>query len=344
MMGSKLFLKQAGISFLSKLGVLRFLHYKNRHKICVLMLHGVMEVHEKSKWEPLRSQLPPSELKRILNILSDFYQFIDVTQAIGILDGSLPIIDNGLLVTFDDGYRNNIDYALPICEQFGIKPILFVTTRHIDSDSPFWFDRLDYALQQNMGEIIKYEYEGHHYQFDATSRQSLKDSFKKFRDYCKEHFSDDIKLNQLFTGLSEMLEHRSKKSLRHICKTDDWSAIATWDDLNRCVKADKLDIGSHTVDHFRLNCLDKNKIKSQLVKSKSEIELELKIKCQYFCYPNGDYDAQSILLVKESGFQAAFSTDVGLCNPKGDLMKLKRFNFPSYKTKSELLYLLNSSF
>jgi peptidoglycan/xylan/chitin deacetylase (PgdA/CDA1 family) len=341
LMRTKAVIKKILLSFLSNIGFLTFLHYRNRHKICVLMLHGVMEAHSKISWNPLRNQLPPHELKRVLGILSTCYQFITVEQAVEMLAGKIPLIKNALLITLDDGYRNNIDYALPICETFGIKPVLFVATDHIDSGLPFWFDRFDYALQQNMGELISLSYQGEQYEFDATSREALTDSFKAFRDNSKHSFTDDIKMNQLFTGLSKMLEIRSGMALNDICDKDDWSAIATWEQLRKAVKEDRLDIASHTVNHWRVDSLPEEFVASQLKQSKLRIESELAVKCHYFCYPNGNYNKQSICLVKSSGYKAAFSTDVGLCQSKDDLMTLKRFNFPSYKTKSELLYLLN---
>ena len=337
----RFFLKQSMLSLLSRLGILDYIHNKNRHKITVLTLHGVMEKHQDVLWEPIRPQFQPIELKRILKVLSQYYHFITVEQCVAMLEGEAPIIEHSLLITFDDGYRNTINFALPICEQFGIKPLLFVVTDHINSGNPFWFDRLDYALQQNMGGIISVEYEGTQYLFDATTRDTLKICYQQFRDDCKRLFNNDIKMNQLFDALSEKLEHRSGKALSEICQDDDWSSIATWSLLREAVKEGRIDIASHTVNHWRLNSLNKEEILFQLQQSKAHIENELDIKCDYFCYPNGNYNTLAINLVKKAGYIAAFSTDAGLCNKHDDLMVLKRFHFPVNKTEKEIIYQLN---
>jgi len=323
------------------LGFLDFLHYRNRHKITVLMLHGVMDKHEKVSWEPLRPQTSPSELQRVLRILSRYYQFITIEQCVDMLDEKIPLINNALLITFDDGYRNAIDFGLPICEQFDIKPVLFVATGQIDKGQPFWFDRLDYALQQNMGEVISLEYQGAEYYFDATSRQALKSSYQKFRDDCKQAFDNDVKMEQLFDALSEILEKRAGKALSDICSDDDWSAVASWSKLRDTVKKKRLDVASHTVDHWRIDRLSKELALLQLTQSKMRIEEELATKCHYFCYPNGEYNQLAISLIKKSGYRAAFATGESLCKVKDDLMTLKRFNFPVNKTKSEIIYMLN---
>lgn len=338
----KAFIKRMLLKALFNTGLLKYLHHKNRHKICVLMVHGVMDPNVDSAWKPLRNQLSAEEFDRTLCTLSQYYHFITVQQSVDMLAGRLPLIDNALLITFDDGYRNNIDYALPICEKYNIKPILFVATNHVNSGLPFWFDRLDYALQQNMGEVISLSYKNEVYTFDATSRNALTISYKKFRDLCKDKFSDDIELNNLFDYLCETLEKRSASALKDICHEDDWSAIVTWDALKRLTSDNRIDVASHTQDHLRLDCLIKSKILSQIKQSKVCIEKELAVKCDYFCYPNGNYNKLSKQLVKEVGYQAAFSTDVGLCQSRDDLMTLKRFNFPAHKTIPELLFLLNT--
>jgi peptidoglycan/xylan/chitin deacetylase (PgdA/CDA1 family) len=338
---NKFLVKKILLSFFSKLGFLKYLHWKNRHKICVLMLHGVMDNDHKASWNPLRPQLSPHELKRTLTILSEFYQFITVDQAVGIIEGKVPVIKNAMLITLDDGYRNNLDYALPIFGSFGIKPVLFVVTGNVDSGLPFMVDRLDYALQQYLGNSLSINYAGKLYEFDTRSRKSLQKSYKYFRDDCKDKFFDDIKMNQLFNRLAEIIEKKSGKSLQNICQNDDWSALVSWEMLRKETKEGNLDVASHTVEHLRLDRIDELNILSQLKISKLRIEQELKIKCNYFCYPNGNYNDLSIKKLKEVGYRAAFTTDVGMCGVNDEEMTLKRFNFTANKSENEMLYLIN---
>lgn len=305
------------------------------------MIHGVMEEHANTAWTPLRKQLEPTELKRVLKMLAQSYQFITVKQCVDMLEGTIEPIEYPLLITFDDGYRNNLDYALPICQQLSIKPVIFVATGHIDSGQPFWFDRLDYALQQNMGQSISLRYQENEYCFDGRTRKSLALSFKKFRDDCKQRFSNDIEMNLLFIALSEMLEARAGKGLSDLEGDDDWSALSSWTQLRQAVEAGLLDVASHGVDHWRIDRLDKQQALSQLVESKRRIEAELPSKCDYFCYPNGNYNNFTANLLKKSGYHAAFSTDVGLCNRTSNLMALKRFNFPTNKSNNEIIFQFN---
>jgi len=337
----KSLVKKIVLSLISKSGFLAFKHWKNRHKICVLMIHGVMASNDRTTWEPLRPQLCPDELKRTLTLLSELYTFISADQAFNILLGKSPPIKNAMLITLDDGYMNNLDYALPVFEEFGVKPLLFIVTGNIDSGQPFMVDRLDYALQQNMGNKLSVKHEEETYYFDASSRESLQESYKIFRDNCKDKFCNDIKMSELFNSIAEKLEEKSGGALQNIYEHDDWSLVAPWHELRKAVEENRLDVASHTVDHFRLDCLEQQELLYQLQESKKRIEKELLIKSNYFCYPNGNYNNTAIKEVIDSDYQAAFSTNLGLCEIGDDIMTLKRFNFPTNKTKAELLYLLN---
>lgn len=338
---TKTFLKKNALFFLSIIGVVQWMRHKNRHNVSVLMLHGVMEDQPQNLWKPLRPQITPSELKRSLTILSRYYQFVNIDQAIDIIKGNAPEIKYPLLITFDDGYRNNLDYALPICKEFGIKPLLCLTTGNVDSQLPFWFDRLDYALQQNMGGVIDIDFAGKSYKFNAGSRHILKKSYKKFRDTIKQKFDDDIDMTKLLNGLSDILEARSGRALRDICEKDAWSAIVKWDELKKEVTLGNINIASHTIDHVRLGCLSTSEIIYQINESKNRIEKELEIACNIFCYPNGDYNQLVVNFLKEAGYKAAFTTDVGLCRRNDEMMTLKRYSFPVGKSETELLFILN---
>ena len=146
---------------------------------------------------------------------------------------------------------------------------------------------------------------------------------------------------KLLNGLSDVLEVRAGKALRDICDTDAWSAIVKWDELKKEVTLGHIDIASHTIDHVRLGCLSNSEIIYQINESKNRIEKELEIKCNIFCYPNGDYNQSVVNLLKEAGYQAAFTTDVGLCHHNDEMMTLKRYSFPVGKSETELLFILN---
>src|SRR5262245_11444952 len=59
--------------------------------------------------------------------------------------GRLP--PNAVAITFDDGYRNNHDVALPILLRHGLKAIFFIATGFVGERRVFWWDRAAYLLK-----------------------------------------------------------------------------------------------------------------------------------------------------------------------------------------------------
>ena len=82
-------------------------------------------------------------------------------------------------------------------------------------------------------------------------------------------------------------------------------------------------IGSHTKFHPILTSCDTEEIKDEIYNSKRTIELMTSAPCDHFCYPNGDYNAEIVDVVKQSGYKSARTIDVGWNNIYSDPYKLK---------------------
>src|SRR5262245_47950086 len=105
----------------------RFLH---RYEVGILTMHGVMDTGEHTAWVPLRPQLSRWRLEECVRGLSNYYHFISLEDAVSMLTGRKPVRPYSLVLTFDDGYRNNIKHALPILRRYGVPATFFVATGH----------------------------------------------------------------------------------------------------------------------------------------------------------------------------------------------------------------------
>ena len=52
---------------------------------------------------------------------------------------------NSVVITFDDGYKNNLEYAYPILKKYNLAATVFVTYKFIDENIFAWWDRLEYS-------------------------------------------------------------------------------------------------------------------------------------------------------------------------------------------------------
>lgn len=114
----KLFLKFLYFSYAAH--CLRWIRQKN--KLTVLLYHD-------SSFE---------SFEKHLKFLSAFYHFVDLNQVKKFLDNKTKLPDYSLLITFDDGHKNNFS-LLTLFQKYNVKPVIFLTTHLLNTDEPYWW-------------------------------------------------------------------------------------------------------------------------------------------------------------------------------------------------------------
>ena len=109
--------------------------------------------------------------------------------------------------------------------------------------------------------------------------------------------------------------------------------VRTWIDAG-------MDIGSHTCAHPHLPDLSRGDKESEISRSKRELEDLFDLNIQHFCYPYGEYDQESIDIVKACGYVSAVTTDKGRVHPLDDLFRLRRINVKGHRSFARFLFKL----
>ncbi len=317
-------------------GVIDLWRYVRRKDIVVLMLHGTADPNRKSDWNPLRRQHSPEQLEWCLTILKEYYRFISLEEAVGILKGERPTIDRGMVITCDDGYRSNIDDALPIFSRHGVPIAVFLPTSYVENRLPLWFDRLDYAIQNAPVDGLVFTVGGTPCRFSAESRDALVSSYARFRALVKDALEDESLFVSQIDEVIAFVERSGGKSLVELFENDPWSGLLGWEEIRK-VQGNGVCFGSHTMDHSRLGFMDEQAARRQLAESKKMIEGKTGRECAYLAYPNGIFSDRVAMIARECGYDAALTTVEGLNRVGCDLMKLKRVNMPSTDDPAELL-------
>jgi len=261
---------------------------------------------------------------------------VSLLDAVDMVQGHKPVQPYSLVLTFDDGYRNNFTHALPILRRYGAPATFFVPTGFVDNPRPFCSDRLDYAVQNSSVDGREFRIGDVSVRLDGSSRTALRESFRSLRHSAKALPLSHLEYLQKMNELAGDMEIESGRSLADIQADDDWSAIVTWDQLEK-IGNDDVIIGSHTVDHSRLGLVDVEFARDQLVRSKSDIEFRTGRPCLSLCYPNGSFNQETISLAKEAGYVCGVTTKEGLNRIGDDIMKLRRIDMPIGAGSSELL-------
>jgi peptidoglycan/xylan/chitin deacetylase (PgdA/CDA1 family) len=320
-------------------GVLWLWRFLHRNEIIILKLHGVMDDEETTEWTPLRPQLARKQLDKVIRQLSKYYQFVSLPDAVDMITGRRPVKPYSIALTFDDGYRNNITHAQPILRRYGIKAAFYMTAGHIDRRTPLWFDRLDYTLQQCNEDGMEFKVGADKIIIDVSSRDHLCESFNKIRKSAK-YMSDDLEMLKDLENITLLFENKSARKLDDIFENDPWSALLTWEEIEKASR-EGVCFGSHTADHLRLEFVDKDTVKKQLLQSKEMIEGVTGQHCNHFCYPNGSFNSDIAEMVMECGYLSAVTTREGTNSVGDNPFTLRRISFPT--SENEIVNLTQAS-
>ncbi|NQU75670.1 MAG: polysaccharide deacetylase family protein [Planctomycetes bacterium] len=318
------------------LGVFHVWRFLRRKDVTIVLIHGVMDSEDQPTWSPMRPQLSRRWLRLYMRALSKHYNFISLQEAVDMLSGKVPLQPYSLVFTFDDGYQNNITHAMPILRRYNATATIFLTTGHVDNRKPFWFDRLDYALQLAPVRCREIQLGLRAGELDVTDTKTLAAAFAKQRNLAKARQGSDVEFLAEMEGMASALESDSGRSLADISEKDDWSAVLSWSEIQAAV-GDGVMFGSHTVDHVRLGLVDAATADEQMRRSKEAIEAHTNRPCIHLAYPNGSFSAETIRLAGECGYICAVTTEEGTNRPGDDLLKLRRITMPTNTPVSDIL-------
>ena len=317
-------------------GIFDVWRYQHRKGIVILMLHGTADPNRPSRWTPLRPQFSPDYIDWCMREISKYYRFISLEEAIDILTGKMPPVENGITITMDDGYRSNLADALPVLKKYNAPVTIFLPVTNIEKRVPMWFDRLDYVLQSSDLGGNSFQIGDTIFGFSADGRDGLAASYSKFRELIKETYTDEEEFHSKMEEVITYFERRSGKSLGNLFEDDPWSALLRWEEI-KGYQGEYVQFGSHTMDHCRVSGLKEDPLRYQLFESKRIIKEKTGNPCKYIAYPNGDCSESAIKIALEAGYEAGVTTNEGINETGCDRMTLKRISLPWTSDKAELL-------
>lgn len=124
----------------SALGLHAVCRAMTRRRVRIVTYHGVDE-----RQEPIVNfdglQVPPALFEKHLEIIGRRYRVISLQAAVRALREDADLPSCAVVITFDDGYRNNLEVAEPLLRRFGFPATFFVTTGFVDGRArPWWYE------------------------------------------------------------------------------------------------------------------------------------------------------------------------------------------------------------
>ena len=254
----------------------------------------------------------PSQFESQLTRLSKIATFVSAADIANALDKDHFLPENALLVTFDDGLREQFEFALPILDKMGIPAVFYINTSNIIeskislvhkihlllSSLPFEEYRsyvLDHA-EQFFGktiELVNHAAAVKHYDFDSSDRAILKYFLNFCLDFQEQSSVIDLLFEKTFPGTETKIWKNMYMTRDNIIKLGNLGYL-----------------GSHSHNHIPLGLYSEKVIDENISASVKILRDITGIAPSTISYPYGSAGAVGELVerkAKENGFKFGFT-------------------------------------
>ncbi len=256
---------------------------------------------------------------RILEITPDFlgelilalkfegYHFVSMDEMAHAIEAGNST-RNGRLIAFtlDDGYRDNVQHALPIFETFKVPFCQYIPTAFPAGDGVLWWLALEEIIRNC--EQFTFSTHGKPVTLPCTT-------------LAEKHTAWDA----VYMDLKTLNEAQLAQMLAEIFQTYGFDArahcqkfILSWPELQQLAHHPLCTLGAHTVHHVALKRCGDAQALEEMVASAGMLEHHTGKRPVHFAYPYGgalDVDARSYNLARQAGFTTAVTTNPGVITP-----------------------------
>jgi peptidoglycan/xylan/chitin deacetylase (PgdA/CDA1 family) len=294
----------AGMELFRASGVHRLAEPYTRGLGAILMFHRVRPRLEQS-FEPNRGlEISPQFLDSLLaHLRRRGYDLISLDAAVAHLRSGRAPERPFVVLTFDDGYRDFADFALPALERHGAPFVAYVTSGFAGATARLWWVELEESMRRLDG-------------IDVIA------AGQRFSRACRTPAEKGEAFADLYWLLREGGEEELLRVAKALCAqagVDSQRITAgcclDWRSLERLARHELATIGAHSVTHPRLAKLDASAAMREMFDSRAAIERELGVEARHFCYPVGDPTSagrREFEFAAELKFDSAVTTRPGM--------------------------------
>jgi len=299
-----------------------------RPKALVLLYHRVADLPS----DPFGLCVTPRAFAEHMEVLRRLARPVPLGELTRSL-GRHRVNRQAVVVTFDDGYADNLLAAKPLLEKFDVPATVFVATGYVGRGREFWWDELEGALfrpgpcpripaslaggSEPPGGDFKAEDVARHRRWRYPGAEPRHDRYALFCGY-----------HARLQGMHPAARDLALEDLRGAAglapgARPEYRAL-TRDELARLADGTVVEAGAHTVNHPFLPALPGPEQRREIFDSKAWLEETLGRRVGDFSYPHGGFDAETAGYVREAGFRSACTTraarltgwDVPACLPR----------------------------
>jgi peptidoglycan/xylan/chitin deacetylase (PgdA/CDA1 family) len=205
--------------------------------------------------------------------------------------------------TFDDGYRDNREFALPVMREFNAPFTLFVASDFAEGSGILWWIALELVIAR--ADAIEVGIGGTATQFDTTTAANKQAAFDRLHDW-----------------LRALPEFELKREIDALCARHgvDQAALCadlcmSWSELKEFAADPLVTLGAHSITHCNLAKQGEDNANFEMRESRARIEQAVQKDVVHLAYPYGDRIAagpREFALARAAGYKTAVTTRPGM--------------------------------
>lgn len=278
-------------------------------RLSILMFHRVL-----SAVDPLFPEdLDARRFYGRMCMVAKAFKVISLEAAVRHLQaGTLPA--RAMAITFDDGYADNAEVALPILQRLGLTATFFISSGFLDGGI-MWSDAVVEAIRRTRKASLDLDFLG----IGVRALPSLE---------IRRAVIEEVRLKIKYMELTA--REASIRDLLIECGVDSLpDNLMLRSSQVQTLHVAGMSIGAHTVRHPILAKLPSDQAYAEIQSGRRALEDIVQTRVEMLAYPNGkperDFFSEHVAMARELGFLGAVTTAAGVARPGDDLFQLPRF-------------------
>lgn len=271
------------------------------------------------------------------------FNIVTMEQVLEAISTKEKLPEKALLLTFDDGYADNYNVALPILEEYGVQGSFFIPGKTFMTHQLLDVNKIHYVLASaniyNLVEDLKKEmdyYRGQEFQYASTE-----ELFAKYAVASRFDIKETVFVKQMLqTVLPEKLRNiiSSKLFAKYVGVTEEQLAYELYmsKEQIRTMKRHGMFIGIHGYDHYWLGNLPVEQMENDISLALDALDEFVDRKQWVMNYPYGNYNKDVLAYISKQGACLGLTTEVRLADiDKDNPLELPRLDCNDFPPKSD---------
>lgn len=287
-------------------------------RLAIFLFHGVIEkqTHEVRNYN--RKHLEADYFRSILRELRETGTPLSADDVIEFHREGRAYPPGAYLISFDDGFENNLSVAAPLLEEFDTPAVFYLTSKFVDENAMSWIDRIEHCLESVPKGALQLPWNEGESRFASPQEKIV--ILDEIRRRVKSDASIDA--DSLIASI-----YRQCGLPEVFASNDPLDQKLTWEQVAELAAHPLFAVGGHSHTHSILSFLSPEELRNEIRLSLKLLEERGGLRTRHYSYPEGlehCYSDAVIAELKAAGIEFSPTAIDGLNAPGDDLFHLRR--------------------